>query len=345
MKKFKRHREYGFFDQDIRLSKLSQLGDPLENLKKGVDFEIFRVLLEDKLTRLPKGKGGRPPYDYVLLFKILILQRYYNLSDDQIEYQINDRMSFMRFLDLTIADDIPDSKTVWKFREQLIELGVILDLFALFNNKLESLGLIAHQGKIVDASFVEVPKQRNSPEENDQIKNSQVPDSFTEKPAKLSQKDTDARWTKKDNKTYFGYKNHIKADATSKIILKYQVTDASVHDSQALDMLLEDRDEGQALYADSAYTGENQEKTVKGKKMVNLVCKKAYRNNPLTKLEKLFNREKSRVRSRVEHIFGFMEGSMNRMFLQNIGKKRITGIIGLMNLTYNMFRKIQLRPI
>ncbi|HMR20421.1 MAG TPA: IS5 family transposase [Sphingobacterium sp.] len=290
MKKFKRHREYGFFDQDIRLSKLSQLGDPLENLKKGVDFEIFRVLLEDKLTRLPKGKGGRPPYDYVLLFKILILQRYYNLSDDQIEYQINDRMSFMRFLDLTIADDIPDSKTVWKFREQLIELGVILDLFALFNNKLESLGLIAHQGKIVDASFVEVPKQRNSPEENDQIKNSQVPDSFTEKPAKLSQKDTDARWTKKDNKTYFGYKNHIKADATSKIILKYQVTDASVHDSQALDMLLEDRDEGQALYADSAYTGENQEKTVKGKKMVNLVCKKAYRNNPLTKLEKLFNR-------------------------------------------------------
>lgn len=345
MKKFKRHRDYGFFDQDIRLSKLSQLGDPLEKLKTGVDFEMFRGSLEDKFTRHPKGKGGRPPYDYVLLFKILILQRYYNLSDDQIEYQINDRMSFMRFLDLTIADDIPDSKTVWKFREQLIELGIILDLFTLFNSKLESLGLIAHQGKIVDASFVEVPKQRNSAAENDQIKNGQEPESFTEKPAKRAQKDTDARWTKKDNKAYFGYKNHIKADATSKIIVKYEVTDASVHDSQALGTLLEDRDEGQALYADSAYTGENQEKAIKGKKMANLVCKKAYRNTPLSKLEKIFNREKSRVRSRVEHIFGFMEGSMNGMFLQSIGKIRIKGIIGLMNLTYNMFRKIQLRPV
>src|SRR5690606_4355090 len=119
-KRFKRHRDYGFFDQDIRLSKLSALGDPLEKLNAGIDFDIFRNLLEAGLTKPLKGKGGRPPYDYVLMFKILILQRYYNLSDDQTEYQINDRMSFMRFLDLTIADDIPDSKTVWLFREQLI---------------------------------------------------------------------------------------------------------------------------------------------------------------------------------------------------------------------------------
>lgn len=112
MKKFKRHRDYCFFDQDIRLSKLTQLGDPLDKLNKSIDFEGFRALLADRLIRLAKGKGGRPPYDYVLLFKVLILQGYYNLSDDQVEYQINDRMSFMRFLNLTIADDISDSKTV-----------------------------------------------------------------------------------------------------------------------------------------------------------------------------------------------------------------------------------------
>ena len=116
MKSFKRHRDYGFWDQDIRLSKLSQLGDPLERLNKGVEFEMFRLFLEDNLSKEPAGKCGRPPYDYVLMFKILILQRYYNLSDDQVEYQINDRMSFMRFLDLSIADDIPDSKTIWLFR-------------------------------------------------------------------------------------------------------------------------------------------------------------------------------------------------------------------------------------
>jgi hypothetical protein len=94
MKKFKRHRDYGFWDQDIRLSKLSQLGDPLERLNKEVDFDIFRPLLEDKLSTESKGKGGRPPYDYVMMFKIIILQRFYNISDDQVEYQINDRMSF-----------------------------------------------------------------------------------------------------------------------------------------------------------------------------------------------------------------------------------------------------------
>jgi len=94
MKTFKKHRDYGFWDQDIRLSKLSQLGDPLERLNKGVDFEMFRVFLVDRLTKEPEGKGGRPPYDYVMMFKIMILQRYYNLSDHQAEFQINDRMSF-----------------------------------------------------------------------------------------------------------------------------------------------------------------------------------------------------------------------------------------------------------
>lgn len=206
MKRFKRHRDYGFFDQDIRLSKLSELGDPLEKLGQGIDFEIFRAVLEEKLFKHPQGKGGRPPYDYVLMFKILILQRYYNLSDDQVEYQINDRMSFMRFLDLSIADDIPDSKTVWNFREQLILLGAIEELFALFTNELEKLGLIINKGKIVDASFIEVPKQRNSREENQQIKEGKTPESFLEQPAKLSQKDLDARWTKKNGTSYFGYK-------------------------------------------------------------------------------------------------------------------------------------------
>jgi transposase len=118
MKRFKRHKDYGFWDQDMRLSKFSRLGDPLEKLNREIDFEMFRLLLEDGLHKEPQGEGGRPPYDYVLMFKALILYRYYNLSDEQVEYQINDRMSFMRFLDLTIADDIPDSRTVWHFREQ-----------------------------------------------------------------------------------------------------------------------------------------------------------------------------------------------------------------------------------
>jgi transposase, IS5 family len=345
MKRFKRHKDYGFFDQDIRLSKLSQLGDPLERLSAGIDFETFRSFLEDGLSKVAKGAGGRPPYDYVLMFKILILQRFYNLSDDQVEFQINDRLSFMRFLDLTIADDIPDSKTVWAFKEQLTHLDLIEGLFHLFLGQLEDLGLVVNEGKIVDASFIEVPKQRNSKSENELIKNGEIPEKFTENPHKLAQKDTDARWTKKGNINYFGYKNHIKTDAKSKIITKYVVTDAAVHDSQVLPELLDHKDEGEDLFADSAYTGEEQEATIAAKKMTHKVCDRAYRNKPLTESQKTQNTEKSRTRSRVEHIFGFMEMSMNSMNLNQIGLKRIEAAVGLMNLTYNMFRKIQLLAI
>ena len=345
MRKFKKHRDYGFFDQDIRLSKLSKLGDPLEILLENIDFELFRCLLESGLAKNAKGKGGRPPYDYVLMFKIVILQRYYNLSDDQTEYQINDRMSFMRFLDLSIADDIPDSKTVWNFREQLTDLDLIEPLFNLFLDELNTLGLVVNEGKIVDASFIEVPKQRNSREENKEIKEGKIPNSFEENPNKKSQKDVDGLWTKKNNISYYGYKNHIKADAKSKIIVKYKVTDASVHDSQALDCLLDENDEYEDLYGDSAYTGKEQKDIISKNEMTDKTCKKGCRNNPLDENDIAINKEKSRVRSRVEHIFGFMEGAMNGMNLKAIGIKRITAIVGLTNLTYNMFRKIQIQKI
>lgn len=309
-------------------------------MNQGIDFELFRDLLETKLSKFAKDKGGRPPFDYVLMFKILILQRYYNLLDDQEEYQINDRMSFMRFLDLTIADDIPDSKTVWHFREQVKDLNLAEDLFALFLSKLEALNLVINEGKIIDASFVEVPQGRNTREENKQIKNGETPDSFKENPHKASQKDIDARWTQKNNVNFFGFKNYVKQDAGSKLITKYVVTDASVHDSQATDYLLDEKDIDEPFFADSAYIGESQEKIIRNKEMLDCVCEKGYRNKPLTEEQKESNKEKSRIRSRVEHFVGFLEMSMNGMYIQCIGLKRANTIIGLMNLTYNMYRSM-----
>jgi transposase len=171
------------------------LGDPLEKLSKGIDFEMFRCFLEEKLRTEGKNKGGRRPFDYIMMFKILILQRYYNLSDVQAEFQICDRLSFMRFLGLTLADDVPDSNTVWNFRERLVDLGLIEELFLLFVGSLEALGLIVNQGKIVDASFVDVPRQRNKKAENEVIKSGGIPEGWEENPHKLGQKDLDARWT------------------------------------------------------------------------------------------------------------------------------------------------------
>jgi IS5 family transposase len=344
MKRFKRHKAYGFFDQDIRLSKLSKLGDPLEKLSIGIDFDLFRELLETKLSIEPKAKGGRPPYDYVLMFKISILQQYYGLSDDQAEYQINDRMSFMRFLKLTISDDIPDSKTIWNFSEKLKDLDLVKELFDLFGKELKRLGLIVNEGKIIDASFIEAPRQRNRKAENDHIKKiGTSPEQWDDKPNKKRQKDIDARWTKKNFQNYFGYKDHAKVDNGSKLIEEYTVTDASVHDSQEVDQLLNEKDNGQELYADSAYVG--QEDVLNKYKVIDKIHEKGYRNKPLTEEQKANNTDKSKTRVRVEHVFGFMENSMGSMFFRKIGIQRAKTVIGLMNLTYNMFRKIQLEEI
>lgn len=343
LKTFKRQKAIGFFDEDFRLTKLSKLGDPLERLKKEVDFEAFRPLLEDRLYVVPKNKGGRRPFDYVLMFKILILQRYYNLSHDQTEFQICDRLSFMRFLDLTLADDVPDSNTIWNFRERLIDLALIEDLFMLFVSELEKMGLIVNEGKIVDASFVETPRQRNSREENKEVKSGKTPETWKENPSKLRQKDLDARWTKKNEEVHYGYKNHAKCDSGSKLITKYAVTHAAVHDSQPLLDLLDEKDEQQPLYADSAYVGEDlHEKLRKEKKVIPEICEKGYKNNPLTEDQKKNNKEKSKTRVRVEHIFGFVENSMKGSYIRSIGIERAKATIGLMNLTYNLFRKVQL---
>jgi transposase, IS5 family len=340
--KYKDKQSKGFFDESQRLDQLTSTKDPLIKLKERIDFELFRPQLEEALYKEGKGIGGARPYDYVLMFKILILQRYYNISDDMMEYAILDRLSFMRFLDLTLADKVPDAKTIWHFREQLVKKNIVEKLFDRFKEELHNRNLIANKGKIVDASFVEVPIQRNKREENKQVKEGKIPDEWKTNPNKLEQKDVDARWTKKNGKSYYGYKDHIKADEKSKLIDCYSVTDASVHDSQETENILEAEDKGQGLHADSAYSGKTVKEVVEKYEMKNHIHEKGYRNTPLTEKQKESNHHKSKTRARVEHIFGFIENSMHGSFIRTIGIKRATAVVGLMNLTYNIFRAIQL---
>ncbi len=153
--------QMGFFDNENRLNKLSQLGDSLVRLNNVIQWEMFRPILSQSLLKESKGPGGRPPYDCILMFKILVLQRIYNLSDDQTEFQINDRITFMRFLGLHLEDRIPDAKTIWLFRDTLTKSGVIRELFDAFTHLLESAHIITRTGSIVDATFVDAPRQRN----------------------------------------------------------------------------------------------------------------------------------------------------------------------------------------
>jgi len=338
----------GLFDDHFLLETLSKLGDPLLKLNEYIDWKLFEAPLDQAFRNETKDllKGGRPPFSKLLLFKALLIQSLYNLSDDQLEFQIVDRASFKRFLGLKKSDKVPDSRTFWLFREQLIEKDVILGLFKRFNETLDAAGVFANEGKMVDASFVEAPRQRNTREENKHIKETgTAPQEWRVKPHKMSQKDVDARWTKKNNTVFYGYKNHIKADTKTKLIEEYIVTDASVHDSQTIEQLLTEKDKNQPLYADSAYTGEDQEEIYKKKKVISKVHEKGYRNKPLTETQKASNKEKSSIRVRVEHVFGFVENSMHGSIVRTIGIARANAKIGMMNLTYNICRCTQLKIV
>ncbi len=337
--KYKLQGKTGLFHEQFTIERLSKIGNPLETISKAINFEIFRDTLERKLlNKNKKSKAGARPYDFVMMFKILILQRYYGLGDKQVEYQILDRNSFKAFLGLGTEDKVPDEKTIWAFREKVTKLGLVDDLFEQFINYLEINELIFNEGQLIDASFTLAPRQRNTRKENDKIKKGEGNELWNDNPNKKKHKDIDARWTKKNGENFYGYKNHAKVDTKSKFINKYAVTDASVHDSQVLDILLDNKDEGQNIHADSAYTGEKQEKTISKYKMNNKVNEKGYRNKPLTERQIKSNKEKSKIRARVEHVFGFMEQSMNGLVLRSVGITRAKGIIGLINLTYNLFR-------
>ena len=336
----------GLFDEEFTKERLSAIGNPLEAISKALDFEMFRESLENKLLNTnKKNNAGAKPYDVLLLFKILILQRYYGLGDSQVEYQILDRTSFKTFLGLATGDKVPDEKTVWSFRERITKTGLVEELFEQFISFLEEKELILNEGQMIDASFTVAPRQRNTREENKKIKNGEGDDLWNDKPNKKKHKDIDARWTKKNGEIFYGYKNHAKVDTKSKFINKYAVTDASVHDSQVLDDLLEEKDKDQELHADSAYTGEEQDKTIAKYELKNKVHEKGYRNKPLTEKQKANNTKKSKIRARVEHVFGFMEQSMKGLVLNSVGIIRATGIIGLINLTYNLFRYEQIKRL
>lgn len=333
-------RSKGLFDLHDRQQKIDKYKDPLKTLKTAIDWEGFRPIIESAFVLDRPSKVGRPPYDKVFLFKILVLQHYYNLSDEQTEFQIVDRMTFMRFLDLELHQSIPDSNTTRNFREALTQAGKIDEVFNQFSQRLYQAGLIGKEGRIVDASFVAVPRQRNSREENNLIKQGQTPPQWSDK--KKAHKDVDASWTKKNNELHFGYKNHIVMDDGSKLIVDFQTTAASEHDGNVLEDLLQGVAKNMFLYGDSAYSGQGKEDLIRDKGLVNRIHEKGKRNHPLTPTQKTNNRIKSQTRARVEHAFAWMHRNQQQLMVKTIGIDRATAKITFMNLLYNMTRGIYL---
>lgn len=311
----------------------------INKLNAVMDWELFREELESVLgydNRDPK-RGGRPPFDAVLMLKVLVLQKYYGLSDEETEFQIMDRFSFLQFLGLQARDDVPDARTIWDFKQLLEKDGRdgTRRLFEKFGRLLRTEGLLAKEGSIVDASFVAAPRQRNSREENQQIKQGKRPEGFEADTPKGRQKDCDARWTKKNNETHYGYKNHAKVDAKSKLVDGYTTTAANVHDSQVFGELIDEEDE--AVFADSAYFSKASDEHLISKNCQNFILFKGSRGHPLSEEERATNKLRSRIRVRCEHVFGRMsQMAMDR--LRTIGLLRAEQHNGLCNLVYNMDR-------
>jgi transposase, IS5 family len=334
----------GFFDVDERLKQLSAKGDNLERLNAVVDFELFRADLERAVPRSDRAKGGRPPFDHVLMFKTLVLQASHNLSDERTEYLIRDRLSFMRFLGLGLADTVPDANTIWSFREALTRARIagkpaIEVLFERFDAALATAGFLAMSGQIIDASIV-----------------GRVPPAWAKKPAKLRQKDRDARWTIKYTKAKpgedgaprvdlaipaFGDKNHIGIDRRHRLIRRWTVTDAARHDGALLPALIDPNNTTGEVWADTAYRSKANEKFLAGRLLRSQIHRKKPKGKPMPRRTARANARKSAVRSAVEHVFARQKGPMG-LFIRTIGLTRATTKIGLANLVYNMQRIVWL---
>ena len=327
-----------FFDFEDRWENLRNLNAAkvLVRLNSQIDWEVFRTQLETIRLQERKSNAGRKPFDVILMFKIMVLQSLYNLSDEQAEFQIKDRMSFMQFLGLNWQSRVPDQKTIWLFREQLTKAGLVQPLFERFEQLLVDQGYEARRGQMVDATLVNVPIQRNSKDENEQIKAGETPEDWSE--SKRRQKDADARHTKKRKKSFFGYKNHANVDAEHKIIRDYEITTASVHDSQVFEELLGPAESNPDVYADSAYRSKETERTLEQGNYKSHVHERAYRNKPLTDSQKEANRKRSQTRVRVEHVFGSQLQLAGDLVIRTIGIVRAKTKIGLRNLSYNLNR-------
>jgi IS5 family transposase len=337
---------------DTQLERLSKLNDPLEKLNKLIDWEMFRETIE-RTIRKDKSRGGRPAYDVVMMFKIVMLQQWYGLSDMGIEYQINDRVSFCRFLGLEFGDKVPDGNTIWDFKEALKKQEVDRKLFDIFNKELEEQGIISHKGSIIDATFVTVPKRHTTKKDDEHLK---AGEELEDMPAKCEERiksgeikdvkhvkvqiDTDARWTKKGTESFFGYKDHVKCDSESKIITEFSVTDASVHDSQEMEGLVDEKDN--EIKADSGYIGDKIKAAIMAlyPELRIEVCARGYRNKPITEEEKRENREISRTRARIEHIFGYMTRFMGGLTARVHGIERVKREVTAKNLAYNLKRYV-----
>lgn len=276
------------------------------------------------------------------MFKMLILQALYNLSDEQTEYQIKDRLSFMRFLGLSVSHRVPNAKTVWLYRERLKSQGIMDRLFLRFDEALKAQGYLAMGGQIVDASIIQAPRQRMTKAEKETIKAGQIPEAWKDKSTKLAQKDRDARWMVKysKSKTDEGLVDlsvPLSCDRRFGFIRCYDTTAANQYDGHILPEILDSENTARDVWGDTAYHNQGNEAYLAQKGFRSKLHRKKPKGTVMPKHIHRGNTTKSKIRSHVEHIFASQKERMG-LFILTIGLSRAKVKIGFANLAYNFLR-------
>lgn len=328
------------FAEQERESKLDQIGDALSKLSEHVDFVALAAQIDEAAPRPGRERGGRPPFPTELMVRVLLVQQLYNLSDEQMEFQLLDRLSFQRFVGLRQSSQAPDRTTIWTFKERLIKAGASEKIFEAVNRQLERHGYLARGGQMIDASLVPVPRQTLNKDEKEVVGQDAMPAGWA--PSKRRQKDVQARWTKKHGKSYFGYKLSGSVDRRYKLMRRIHVSPASEHDTLHFEQVLDASNTSRDVWADKGYVdGEREQRLGQQGWRVHIQCK-AQAGKPLSERQVQRNRRIASTRARVEHVFASL-AQMGGKALRSIGLARATLHLHWKAATYNLRRLCSLK--
>lgn len=328
------------FAAQEREAKLSKLGDALQVMERHVDFAALAAAVDQAAPRPGRERGGRPPFPTEVMVRILLIQQLFNLSDEQMEFQLLDRLSFQRFAGLRHTSQIPDRTTIWTFKERLIKAGASESVFEAVNRQLAKHGYIARGGQMIDASIVQAPKQSLSKDEKAIVADDAMPVDW--KPAKRRQKDLDARWTKKHGKSYFGYKVSANADKRYKLVRKIKVSTASEHDTLHFEDVLDPANTNRNILADKGYVDGEREARLSKQGWRMHIQRKGSKDKPISETQKRRNDRIAKTRARIEHVFAGL-AQMGGKALRSIGLARATLHLNWKVAAYNLQRLVYLR--
>lgn len=331
--------KHDLFAHQAHETKIESLGDPLQRINTHIDFSELAAQVDRVAPRPQSAQGGRPPYPTETMVRILVLKRLYNLSDEQMEFQLLDRMSYQKFCGLRDVSNIPDRTTIWTFENRIGSTGAQA-LFEGVTAQLLRQGFIARGGQIIDATLVPAPKQHLKKEEKAITDQQAMPIEWNA--PKRRQKDIDASWTKKHNKSHFGYKLSVNVDKQYKLIRAFKTDTASVHDSQHFKEVVNQNNTNRDVFADRGYPSEEHRAWLKEQGLTDRIQRKGSKNKALTERAKARNKTIAKTRARVEHVFAWIE-QMGGKMIRTIGRARADFGMTMMATCYNIKRLTSLK--